>query len=203
MGVIGFQVRHTGVKEIPARGAVLVVCNHQSNLDPLLVGTGCPRRMNYLARHTLFRFAPFAWLLHSVDAIPIRREGVGLEGMKESLRRLKRGEMVLVFPEGTRTRDGEISAFRHGFTTLAVHSGASILPAALEGPFAAWPRGKVLPRPGPVRVHYGPPIWPEEASGMDERELGEEVEHRVRACLARLRRLPCWRWGRRPRRGAD
>ena len=68
-----------------AEGGVLVVSNHQSHLDPPLIGIGCPRRMNYLARDTLFRFAPFAWLIRSVDAIPIDREGIGLGGIKEAL----------------------------------------------------------------------------------------------------------------------
>ena len=103
--------------------------------------------MNYLARETLFRFAPLGWLIHSLDAIPIDRDGLGLNGIKESLRRLKRGEMVLIFPEGTRTRDGEMAPFRPGFTVLAARSKAWILPVAIEGAFDAWPRSRKLPRP--------------------------------------------------------
>ena len=94
-GVTIYGVRHWGRENIPKSGGVLVVSNHQSHLDPPLVGIGCPRHMNYLARDTLFRFAPFGWLLQSVGAIKIDREGIGLGGIKESLRRLKRGEMVL------------------------------------------------------------------------------------------------------------
>ncbi|HOU36076.1 MAG TPA: lysophospholipid acyltransferase family protein, partial [Candidatus Omnitrophota bacterium] len=82
-----------------------MVSNHQSHLDPPLVGCGCRRQMNFLARNTLFRSPLFAKLISSVNAIPIDREGGGLAGLKETLRRLKRGEMVLVFPEGTRTPD--------------------------------------------------------------------------------------------------
>ena len=80
---------------------MLVVSNHQSHLDPILVGLACDRRLNYVARDTLFGFAPFRWLIYSLDAIPIDREGIGLGGLKESIRRLRAGEMLLVFPEGT------------------------------------------------------------------------------------------------------
>ena len=118
-GVLAYRVRYYGRENIPTSGGVLVVSNHQSHFDPPLVGMGVPRQMNYLARDTLFRFAPLGRLIHSVNAIPIDREGVGLSGIKESLRRLKRGEMLLVFPEGTRSRDGKIAPFRPGFTALA------------------------------------------------------------------------------------
>ena len=164
-----------------------MVSNHQSHLDPPIVGLGCSRRMNYLARDTLFRFPPFRWLIKSLDAIPIDREGLGLSGIKESLRRLKRGEVVLVFPEGTRTVNGEIQPFLPGFTALAVRSGAAILPAAIEGAYQAWPSGRRFPQAGTIYVQYGPPILPDQLKALSERDLLHEVERRVRACQAALR----------------
>ncbi len=184
--ILAYRVRHTGKQNIPAEGGVLVVSNHQSHFDPPMIGIGCPRHMNFLARDTLFRFAPFRWLIRSLDAIPIDREGLGLSGIKESLKRLKRGEIVLIFPEGTRTRDGRIAPFRPGFTALAVRSGATILPVAIDGTFQAWPRWRIWPGLGRVRVDYGEPILPAEIAGRDERELLAEVERRVRQCHARL-----------------
>lgn len=186
-GIIVYRVRYSGRENIPASGGVLVVSNHQSHFDPPLIGMGCPRRMNYLARDTLFRFAPFRWLISSVDSIPIDREGIGLGGIKEALRRLKRGEMVLIFPEGTRTHDGQIAPFRPGFTALAVRSGAAILPVAVEGAFQAFPRWQKFPGPGRIRVQFGEPIMPAEFAGRDERQLLVEVERRVRQCHTRLK----------------
>jgi 1-acyl-sn-glycerol-3-phosphate acyltransferase len=183
-----FRAQYSGRENIPAEGPILMVSNHQSNLDPPLVGVGCPRLMNFLARETLFHPKFFDWLFHSVNAIPIDREGLGLGGIKESLRRLKRGEILLIFPEGTRTPDGEIKPFRAGFTTLAVRSGAAILPAAIDGAFGCWPRKQRLPRPGKIRVRYGKPITPAEYQGMDERALVALVESRVRQCWEELRR---------------
>ena len=190
VAILGYRVRHSGLHHIPPEGGVLVVSNHQSHFDPPLVGIGCPRRMNYVARDTLFRFAPLGWLLSSVDSIPIDREGIGLGGIKESLKRLKRGEMVLIFPEGTRSPDGEIRPFRPGFTALAVRSKAAILPVAIDGAFATWPRWKRFPGLGRIRVHFGEPILPGEFAGRDERDLLTEVERRVRECQAEVRRQP-------------
>jgi 1-acyl-sn-glycerol-3-phosphate acyltransferase len=177
-----YRVRYSGRHNIPAEGGVLVVSNHQSHLDPPLVGIGCPRPMNFVARDTLFKLAPFRWLISSAHAFPIDREGMGLGGIKAALKLLKRGEMVLIFPEGTRTHDGEIAPFRPGFTALAVRSGAAILPVAIDGAFAAWPRSRGFPGLGRIRVHYGVPLSPAEIAGRDERELLAEVERRVRDC---------------------
>ena len=191
-GVLAYGVRYRGRENIPKTGPVLVVSNHQSHFDPPLIGAGCLRRMNYLARETLFGVKLLGWLIRTVDAIPIDRDGLGLNGIKESLRRLKRGEMVLIFPEGTRTRDGEVAPFRPGFTVLAARSKAWILPVAIEGAFDAWPRSQKLPGLGTIHVSYGRPISPEEVQGHDERELLCEVERRVRQCHADLREHPAF-----------
>ncbi len=185
-----FEVRYSGQENIPRNGGVLVASNHQSHLDPPLIGGGCKRHMSYLARDSLFRFAPFAWLIHSFGAIPIDREGLGLSGVKETLRRLKQGKMVLVFPEATRTRDGEIGRFKPGFASMAVRSNAAILPAAIEGAYQAWPRRRRFPGFGLIHVHFGRPLLPCEFGNRSERELVEEVERRVRECQALVRRRP-------------
>lgn len=191
------SMRHWGIENIPAEGGVLVVSNHESFLDPVLVGTGVRRGMTYLARSSLFRNILFGTVIRSIDAIPIDREGLGLAGIKESLRRLKRGGMVVIFPEGTRTPDGEIQPFRAGFTMLAVRSKAAILPVAIEGAFQAWPRRQKLPSRSTIHVRYGRPILPEEARQMNDEELLAEVERRVRQCREQLREHPAFRSRRR------
>jgi 1-acyl-sn-glycerol-3-phosphate acyltransferase len=197
----GYWVRYTGRENIPPEGAVLVAPNHQSFLDPPLVGAGCPRRMNYLARKSLFHFFPFRWLIDSLDAIPLDTEGIGFGGMKETLRRLRRGEMVLVFPEGSRTWDGEVGPFQPGFTTLAVRGRAAILPVAIEGAFEVWPRSEKLPRLGVVHVHYGVPIPAEDVRRQSEEDVIAEVRRRVCQYQAMLRQRPPFA-RRRPRSGA-
>jgi 1-acyl-sn-glycerol-3-phosphate acyltransferase len=188
VAVVVYRVRYSGQQNIPATGGVLVISNHQSHLDPPLVGIGCWRHMRYIARETLFAYRPFGWLLKSIGAISIDRDGFGIRGIKESLKALKAGEMVLIFPEGTRSSDGEIARFRPGITTLAVRSKAAILPVAIEGAFRVWPRSKRFPGLGRIRVHFGQPIPHDEIAGHDEAEVLAEAERRVHECHQMLRR---------------
>lgn len=185
---IFFRASYRGCRNIPGKGAVLVVANHQSFLDPPAVGVGVYRRMNYLARKTLFRFKPFGWLMDSVDAIPLDQEGIGFLGIKETLRRLKNNEMVLIFPEGARCYDGEIQPFKAGYVLLAVRSKATIVPTAVSGTFNAWPRGQKIPWFFwyPIKVEYGTPITYEEYSSLSEKELHEQVEKSIRVIYDRL-----------------
>ena len=142
-----FKIRCFGRELVPQSGGGLVLSNHQSNLDPVLIGLACERRLNYVARTTLFRSAAFRWMVAALDAIPIDREGGGLGGLKETLKRLKRGEMVLLFPEGTRTPDGEVHAIKPGFCAIARRAAVPLVPVALDGAFDAWPRQRRFPRP--------------------------------------------------------
>ena len=197
--VVIFRIRCEGRQHIPPHGPVLVLSNHQSHLDPVLVGLACDRRLNYLARETLFRFAPFRWLINSLDAIPIDREGVGLAGLKETLKRLKRDEMVLIFPEGTRSEDGEVAALKPGFCALAKRAKAPLLPVAIDGAWHSWPKHELLPRRTVIHVQFGRPIRPEEITAFTDRELVEEVERRIRQChkQARATRVAALRAPRR------
>jgi 1-acyl-sn-glycerol-3-phosphate acyltransferase len=185
LGAVGFfNIRCGGREKVPASGGGLMLSNHQSNLDPVLVGLASKRRLNYVARKTLFKFPPFRWLINSLDAISIDREGTGLDGLKETLKRLKRGEIVLLFPEGTRTPDGEVQAMKPGFCAVARRSAVPILPVALDGAWHAWPRQQKLPRRAVIHVQFGDPIEPAEINRLTDEQLVSEVERRIRACHA-------------------
>jgi 1-acyl-sn-glycerol-3-phosphate acyltransferase len=196
-GVVVFRTRWHGRWNIPPEGGGLVLSNHQSHLDPVLVGMAFNRRLNYLARDSLFGFAPFRWLINSLDAIPIDREGLGMSGLKETLRRLKRQELVLIFPEGTRTRDGQVGPLKPGFCALARRARVPLLPVAMDGAFQAWPRWRNYPLPGVIHVQVGAPILPHEVERYADRELVAEVSRRIRACHAEARRLRLSACGRR------
>jgi len=165
-----------------------VVSNHQSHLDPVLVGLAIDRRMSYLARDSLF-FFPLSWIIRSVGAVPLDREGGGLAGLKESLRRLKRQEMLLVFPEGTRSRDGEVADFKPGFCALARRSKITLLTVAIDGAYQAWPRTSRFPHFGTVHVHIGEPMSAAEIAAFPtDEELVAEVQRRVRQGHAAARK---------------
>ncbi len=176
------RIRVFGREHIPESGGVLVVSNHQSHLDPILVGLAYDRRLNYVARDTLFGFPPFRWLINSLDAIPIDREGIGLGGLKESLRRLKSGEMLLIFPEGTRTRDGKVGEIKPGFIALARRAKVPLMPVGLDGSFDSWPRRNLLPQPAVIHVCLGSTLQPEAMSSMSDEELLAKVDEEIRRC---------------------
>ncbi len=184
-----YRVRFYGRENMPRHGGVVVVSNHQSHFDPPLIAIGLRRNLNFLARKTLFKFRPFAKLIDLLDAIPLDLEGIGFEGVKQSLKRLRAGEMVLIFPEGARTWDGEIAPFREGALTLAQRSKSAILPVAINGCFDAWPRKNKVPHPlGKLRVVYGQPIPYEDFQELNEEELRHLVEERVRELHAGLKK---------------
>jgi 1-acyl-sn-glycerol-3-phosphate acyltransferase len=189
VGVVVFAIRVRERRFVPGEGGALVMSNHQSHLDPVLVGLATDRRLNYLARQTLFRFAPFRWLINSLDAIPLDREGLGLSGLKETLRRLKRGEIVLIFPEGTRTRDGEVGKLKPGFCALARRANVPLVPVGIDGSYDSWSRTRPLPVPAAIHIQFGQPLMPAEIARLDDDALVAEMARRIRACHAEARRL--------------
>lgn len=188
-GTVLFRMRWTGSENFPAEGGALICSNHQSFFDPVLVGLTCDRRMNYLARDTLFKNPILAPLIRYLDAIPIDREGGGLAGLKETLRRLKAGEQVLIFPEGTRSRDGEVATLKPGFCSVTRRSKVPLVPVAVDGAYQAWPRTAKLPRLGRIAVVVGEPISPERIAEMSDDEVVAELEARIKACHAAARLL--------------
>ncbi|MBB75935.1 MAG: 1-acyl-sn-glycerol-3-phosphate acyltransferase [Planctomycetaceae bacterium] len=183
-----FRLRCRGRGQVPASGGALICCNHQSNIDPVVIGLCCDRQLIYLARKSLFRFGPFACLIRFYGAISIDRDGAGLTGIKGILRQLKKERLVLMFPEGTRSRDGQIAPFKPGLCALARRARVPLVPVALDGAYDVLPRGRWWPRRTTVRVSFGPPIWPDAMNGVDDEELLQDVYRRIVACHERLRR---------------
>jgi len=183
------QLRVAGREHWPQAGGGLVCSNHQSYFDPPLVGLACPRRMNFLAREGLFGVPVLGPVITFFDSIPIDREGGGLAGLKETLKRLKAGELVLIFPEGTRTHDGEVAPLKPGFIAVARRSRVPLVPAAVDGAYQSWPRTARFPRPTRLAVVIGPPISPEQVAELSDEDLLAELEQRILTCHAEAREL--------------
>jgi 1-acyl-sn-glycerol-3-phosphate acyltransferase len=188
--ILFFRMRVYGREHAPRHGPALICANHQSHFDPGLIGLSLDTRVNFLARRTLFDKAWLRWILEYLDSIPIDREGPALGGIKETLKRLKNEELVVIFPEGTRTRDGEISPLKPGFTTLARRAKALMVPIGIDGAYQAWPRDRWYPWFSQVVLVIGPPLTPEEVDSLSDAALVAELERRIRAChaLARAKR---------------
>jgi 1-acyl-sn-glycerol-3-phosphate acyltransferase len=174
---IMFRYRYSGGENVPLTGPLLVVSNHQSHLDPVLIGIASPRQVGALARASLF-VGPFAWLIRSYGAVPVER-GSATAGIRALLGALKAGEAMIVFPEGTRTDDGNLRPFQGGFCAIARRSGAAIVPTTIDGAFSALPRGKVLPRLRPISLTFHPSIAPDEIARLTDAELAALTAERI------------------------
>lgn len=183
LSLVLFRFRYSGRCNVPLTGPVLIASNHQSNLDPVLVGLACPRQLKYFARSGLF-FWPFSWWIRALGAVPIDRDNA-ISGMKTTLKLLKQGEAVVVFPEGSRTYDGKMAEMLPGFCLLARRSGAAIVPVAIDGAYDALPRGAVLPRLAEITLVICPPITPAEVAALGDQELTQLVAARIRHALDR------------------
>ena len=188
--IVFFRGSYINANLLPKEGAVLIACNHQSHLDPPIIGAGLTRYLSFMARDTLFK-GWFGKYISLLSAFPIDREHP-LGGIKETLRRLKMGEAVVVFPEGSRTYDGELQKFLPGLVAIAQKTKTPILPAAIEGAFDAMPRqekGKFhLFRP--IRVKFSEMIPVETVVSLSTEELLALVRKRVAENLNELRQLP-------------
>ncbi len=147
-----------GREHIPRRRGVLIASNHGSYLDPIAIGSAWRRRIWYLARTTLFEHSAFAkWLLTSVNCVPISRERLELKTMRTAQELCRSGRSVVIFPEGTRSPDGQLQPGLAGIGLLAEKIGVDILPVYVDA-FHAFSRHSKWPRPVPITVVFGAPM---------------------------------------------
>ncbi len=190
-----FRAKVEGRDHVPKSGGALICSNHQSYLDPFFLGMAIDRPVCFVARRTLFENGTLRLWLRLFDTISIDRDGMGLGGLRAVLRRTKGSQLVLMFPEGTRTGDGRVSPIQPGFSIVAKRAKVPIVPAAIDGAFDALPRGRSMVRFTRVAVCVGEAIPVELASTMDPDELTAELARRIVACQTRAAAL---RQGERP-----
>lgn len=152
-----FRFESEGREHMPAEGPVLLVGNHASYLDPPMMGVALSRQVNYLAQAGLASFGPLRWWLRQVGVTLINRDAPSKEALRVIGNSLKAGEVVGIFPEGTRSRDGRLLPFKSGVEFLVRRSKATVVPVGIDGTFRAYPRKAWFPRPSKVVVRYGEP----------------------------------------------
>jgi 1-acyl-sn-glycerol-3-phosphate acyltransferase len=191
-----FRWRVCNNERVPLKGAVILASNHASFLDPPLVGSGLHRDINYLARKSLFRFPVLGWILRKVNAVPVDRDGGGAAGLRAIMDRLHAGGAIILFPEGTRTRDGNLQPARSGIGLTVIKSDAPVVPVRVFGTYEAWGRHVRFPRPLPVVVKYGQPMYFEElraeakvCSKARLKDIYQQVADEIMAAIGKLE--PC------------
>lgn len=177
-----YRYRFTRADRLPRSGGCLIVSNHQSFMDPPIVGCAVTRRsINFIARFGLYRNPIFGWMITKMMSIPIREDSSDVAAMKEAIKRINAGRCVCIFAEGSRSPDGTLQPFKRGVALLLKRAKCPVIPAAVEGAHDVFPRGRSLPKlTGRVACRYGEPIDHDEllADGPDAavRRISEAVE---------------------------
>lgn len=180
-----FDLKVYGVRHVPPTGGALLISNHQSFLDPILLGVRLLRPMSYMARSGLFKGRFFGWLIRSLNAFPVRQGEGDVGAIRQTIRRLHEGHLLNIYPEGSRTEDGEIAPIQPGIALILKRAHVPIVPVVIDGSFAAWPRGKRLFRAHPIRVMYGPPM---DLTGRAPKDIIALVDETLRKMLQELRK---------------
>ncbi len=154
----GGKMEVEGLANVPAEGPCLLIPNHQSNLEPLLIASVVPRMIHPMAKSNQFAVPLFGRLLSRVYGFPVRRYQVDAQAARTVLRRLDSGAVVMIFPEGERTWDGRLQSFRTGVLRLILKAGVPVVPVRVGSAYDAWPRWEPLPRPGTVQLSFGTPL---------------------------------------------
>ena len=179
--------RVVGRENVPATRGAVIAPNHVSYLDPPAVGSALPRRVYSLAKKELFEIPIFGWIIRKCYAFPVNRESNDVAAFRHAIRVLQAGELLLVFPEGARSRDGSLEEGGLGAALIASRAGVPIIPCALHGTDRVLPRGAWHLHRGLVQVSFGDLISLDEypTKRLNKQQL-EEVTARVMSSIAQM-----------------
>jgi 1-acyl-sn-glycerol-3-phosphate acyltransferase len=184
-----FRGEVVGSENFPKAGPYLIASNHASHLDPPLVGSQIARQMRFFARRSLWNSPLLAWWLDKVETIPVERDSGDIGAIKRVLQAIKEDRAVVLFPEGTRSPDGQLQRPKAGVGLMACKTGVPVVPCRVFGSFAAYGKGAGIPRFGtPVTIVFGPPIF---SADYDDPSLGKaRYETAAQRIMDRIAALP-------------
>ena len=199
---LGYRAR--GCERLDEAEGGLVLANHQSFLDPLLIGLPLQRPISFVARDSLFKVPVVGWMLRNTYVMPISRESASSASLRETIRRMQHGFLVGIFPEGTRTETGEVGEFKPGFVALIRRAKLPVYPVGVAGAFQSMGKGSWFMKPVRVRLVYGEPISVEELALYDGRDKDDALINLVRSrIVACQQEAEAWRSNGNTIRTAD
>jgi 1-acyl-sn-glycerol-3-phosphate acyltransferase len=153
-----FRIRFIGVEHVPLAGAVVLVPNHVSYMDPVLLTIPVRRPLHYMTLEVFFGVPGLGAFIRWFRAFPVREDEIDRPAIRTAMRILRDGHALVVFPEGGRSRDGRLLPFRPGAFRLALQADAPVVPVTIAGAHAAWPAHRRLPRPGRITITFHAPL---------------------------------------------
>lgn len=184
ISMLFFKLRVSGQAGIPKSGGVLMVTNHQSFLDPWLIGIAPARQLHYMARDSLFKGGPLTYLMELWNVFPVKRGSADLTAIRTAVDRLDKGFVVNIFPEGTRSEDGTVGSIAPGVALILnrAKTDVALLPTLIDGAFEAWPRKSKFPKiftQIPIRIRHGKPIPASEWRTLSPDELALRIRREL------------------------
>ncbi len=177
-----------GSENVPMQGGVLLVSNHVSLPDPVIIGTAANRELHYMARHDVFRIPGLSWLITALNAYPVHRGAADRAALKHTLSLLKMGKAVLIFPEGTRGVGGVLGKALGGASFIAYRANVPTIPVFLKGAEQMMPRDAKWLKPAKLSVTFGQPIDFKKILGIvDRREAQRRIGELIMHSIAKLR----------------
>lgn len=152
-----FRLHMTGMSNVPRTGPAVLVSNHQSWLDPWLLAVKLPRIVAFMAKAEWFTQPAANHVLREIGVFPVQRGEADARAIKLALQVLREGELLGMFPEGTRSPSGELQLMRAGAVRIAEKMDVPIVPACVVGSARLMPKGALFPRPGVIQIRYGSP----------------------------------------------
>lgn len=184
-----FRPKVIGTENIPLTGGVLIVSNHPTYLDPILLAIYSPRPFSFVAKRPLFYLPIVRTFLWLTDCVPVEQDAPDRRALRLSIQKLKAGDALVVFPEGTRSDHGKLRPFQLGPAMIAVEAQVPIVPCGLAGFYEAWKMEAPIPRPAPVAIVFGKPFMPELNPDLPRRELLTCITEQMRSEIVKLMEL--------------
>jgi 1-acyl-sn-glycerol-3-phosphate acyltransferase len=185
---VWLRYRARGCERVPSDGGALLVVNHQSFLDPPIVGTALTRPVSFLARDSLFRLPVLGWMLKRTYVIPINRDSASSSTIRLAAQRMRDGFLVGIFPEGTRSEDGRIGPLKPGFIALIRRADVPVIPVGIAGSGTALPRDARFIRPRTCRIVFGEPIDMETIRALCGKGSEQALLDQVRSRMIQVQR---------------